>query len=112
MSAEVYFKNYIVAPHASKKLKVAPGQKRLGTNVVEYSSGALPSIGGSNVWRPLLSLLGFFFQPSISPTIIQSSIICLCLPLDLFPNIFFSITVFTSDSPLREGVRSTSFVWI
>src|SRR6218665_2951978 len=39
-----------------------------------------------------------FLYPS---TIIQSSIICFGLPLDLFPNIFPLITIFNSDSLLR-----------
>src|SRR6218665_1755639 len=37
----------------------------------------------------------------LSASYIQSSIICLSLPLDLFPSMFSSITVFNSDSPLR-----------
>jgi len=53
-----------------------------------------------NVWRSL-SLLGLFFQLPNPSTIIQSSIICIGLPFDLFPNIFPSITVFNSDSHPR-----------
>src|SRR6218665_1928552 len=54
----------------------------------------------SDVATPLVvSASSFsFLYPS---TIIQSSIICFGLPLDLFPSIFPSITVFNSDSPLR-----------
>src|SRR6218665_102417 len=51
-------------------------------------------LSSSRCWASSLS----FLYPS---TIIQSSIICLFLPLDLFPNMFPSITVFNSDSPLR-----------
>jgi len=54
------------------------------------------------VTSPLLSLLSFFFHIFIyHSTIIQSSIICLGLRFDLFPNTFSSITVYNSDSPLR-----------
>src|SRR6218665_791194 len=51
-------------------------------------------LSSSRCWASSLS----FLYPS---TIIQSSIICLGLPVDLFPNMFPSITVFNSDSPLR-----------
>src|SRR6218665_2278220 len=46
-------------------------------------------------------VVGFSFSFLYPSTIIQSSIICLGLPLDLFPSIFPSITVFKSDTPLR-----------
>src|SRR6218665_3880581 len=75
--------------------------KNLNTVLQKSSSGSLPSrqvqmsgYHSSRCWASSFSLL----YPS---TIIQSSIICLCLPLDLFPNIFPSIIVFNNDSPLR-----------
>ena len=51
----------------------------------------------SDVATPLVAgllLSAFYILP-------PSSIICFGLPLDLFPNVFTSISVFNSDSPLR-----------
>src|SRR6218665_1079334 len=65
-------------------------------------SSSLPSIQVqvSDVAIPLI--VGLLLSASYSlPPVIQSNIICLGLPLDLFPNIFLSITILNSDSPLR-----------
>src|SRR6218665_830689 len=63
------------------------------------SSGSLPSrqVQMSDFSRHWAFSFSFLYP---SP-IIQSSIICLGLPLDLFPTIFPLIAVFNTDSPLR-----------
>src|SRR6218665_3789894 len=81
-------------------LYISPSYGSLPTRQVQMFDVAIPLVVG------LLRSASYILPPSS----IQSRIICLGLPLDLFPSILPSITVFNSDFLLR--MCPIHFFWL
>src|SRR6218665_2546365 len=94
-------------------MKISQDESLLQSSLFAFWFSARPPKAGSNVCvdrQSSSSLLGLFFQLSITIRANnQSSIICLCFFV-LFPSIFPSITVPIAVSLLLACVRSIFFV--